>query len=528
MKGTFARLSVRQLVYMALIVLLLLPLSMLSQPASGSRAGGGGGGGRLAQLRAEHKLGDTNVGAIDPRSETIRLVSLGLGGIANVILWTQAEEYKEKEDWTSYRAVLDNLIHLQPYYPVVWEHQGWNLSYNISAEFDDYRDKYYWVMDGIRFLQRGTTYLENNPRLLQRTGWFVTHKIGRSDERVQYRRLFAEDDDFHAQQWVQERDNWLFGRAYYQKANDAVDVGGATLNFMEPVLFYSDRVRAQMFSGDALASDYHLKIEAEANRTADPKERRQRITEIDADMLRQIRGRWSVAEADLRAFADRQFAADDGTLYRISEYAEVAPQQKAKLAELEAFSPGLRDKLREQKYAKLTEEQRAAVRLDPQVRNDQQNRLAIEAEQRMYVDDLELARNVDEAKRDIAVATANSLVKLNARTARIERAKKLIEYDYWLLRCQLEQQDDTRAADRHFAMGSVAYKIDTDLVTAKREFEAGFKLYRKMLDKHPELIADQTAYAVLEHVKTYRQVLRQLDEPFPKPFVLDDMLKAHE
>ena len=72
--------------------------------------GGGGGGGRLAQLRAEHKLGDTNVGAIDPRSETIRLVSLGLGGIANVILWTQAEQYKEREDWTSYRAVLDNLI----------------------------------------------------------------------------------------------------------------------------------------------------------------------------------------------------------------------------------------------------------------------------------------------------------------------------------------------------------------------------------------------------------------------------------
>ncbi|MBL8826797.1 MAG: hypothetical protein JNM18_07400, partial [Planctomycetaceae bacterium] len=148
MKGTFARLSVRQLVYMALIVLLLLPLSMLSRPASGARAGGGGGGGRLAQLRAEHKLGDTNVGAIDPRSETIRLVSLGLGGIANVILWTQAEQYKEKEDWTSYRAVLDNLIHLQPYYPVVWEHQAWNLSYNISAEFDDFRDKYYWVMDG--------------------------------------------------------------------------------------------------------------------------------------------------------------------------------------------------------------------------------------------------------------------------------------------------------------------------------------------------------------------------------------------
>ncbi|MBL8827497.1 MAG: hypothetical protein JNM18_11015 [Planctomycetaceae bacterium] len=345
---------------------------------------------------------------------------------------------------------------------------------------------------------------------------------------MQFRRLFAEDNDFHAQQWVQERDNWLFGRAYYQRANDAVDVAGATLNFMEPVLFYSDRVRAQMFSGDALASDYHLKLEAETNRTTDPNERRQKIAEIDADMLRQIRGRWSVAEADLRAFADRQFAADDGTLYRISEYAEVEPQRQAKLAELEAFSPGLRDKLRDQKYAKLTDEQRSAVRLDPQARNEQQNRLAMEAEQLMFVDDLEFARNVDGAKRDIAIATANSLVKLNDRAFRIERAKKLIEYDYWLLRCELEQQDDTRAADRHFAMGSVAYRVDTDLVAAKREFEAGFKIWRKMLDKHPELMADQTGYAVVDHVTTYRQVLRQLDEPFPEPFILADMLKAHE
>jgi hypothetical protein len=525
MKGTFARLSIRQLVYMAVIVLLLLPLSMLSQPASGTRQGGSNGG-QLAQLRATYKLGDTNVGAIDPRSETIRLVSLGLGGIANVILWNQADGYKEKEDWTSYRAVLDNLIHLQPYYPVVWEHQAWNLSYNISSEFDDYRDKYYWVMDGIRFLQRGTTYLENNPRLLQRTGWFVTHKIGRADERVQFRRLFAEDEDFHALQWVQERDNWLFGRAYYQRANDAVDLGGATLNFMEPLLFYSDKVRAQMFSGDAMASDYHLRIEAEATNTTDPAERKKRLAELDTDMMRQIRGRWNVAQADMLAFADRPFADEDGSLYRLAEFEQVEKDRDAKLKELDALSPGLRDELRKQRQAKLSEAERSALRIEPAIRNTEQERLAHEAEQKMFVTDEDLAANIEADKKEAAKALVQEIERLNKRGGKIERGRKLVAFEYWLLRCGLEQGDAARNADRHLALASVAFKIDTDLVAAKREFEAGFKFWRSILDQHPELLKDQTAYNVLDSVKEYQQVLRQLDEPFPNPFILDDMIRA--
>lgn len=525
MKGSFVRLSVRQLVYMALIVALLAPLSMLSQPASGERQGGSAGG-QLAQLRSKFKLGDTNVGAIDPRSETIRLVSLGLGGIANVILWTQADESKEKEDWTSYRAVLDNLIHLQPYYPIVWEHQAWNLSYNISAEFDDYHDKYYWVMDGIRFLQRGTTYLENSPRLLHRTGWFVTHKIGRSDERVQYRRLFAQDDDFHREQSVQERDNWLFGRAYYRLANDAVDLGGAQLNFIEPMIFYSDRVRAQMFSAEALAADYVIRLEAEANRTTDGEERRRRVAELDEDILRQVRGRWSVAEAEMLEFGKRPFVADDGTLYRLGESEAAERTRKEWFDKLEAIEPGLRERLREKKRATLTDAEKSALKVDAKVRNEQQARLAVDAENKLRVSDDEVADNVAEAKRAEAREIAKELTQASDQVFRIERGRHLVHYDYWLSRCKMEQEEFARNAYRHMAQGAIALKVDTDLLAARREFEAGFKLWRQVLDKYPDMLGDQTAFAIEDYIEGYRQLLRQLDEPFPRPFILDDMLQA--
>ena len=59
------------------------------------------------------------------------------------------------EDWTSLSAVLEQIIRLQPNFFSVWDFQGHNLSYNISVEFDDYRDRFYWVMKGIEFLKEG-------------------------------------------------------------------------------------------------------------------------------------------------------------------------------------------------------------------------------------------------------------------------------------------------------------------------------------------------------------------------------------
>ena len=44
---------------------------------------------------------------------------------------------------------------LQPNFVSVWVFQGWNLSYNVSVEFDDYHDRYRWVIKGIDFLKRG-------------------------------------------------------------------------------------------------------------------------------------------------------------------------------------------------------------------------------------------------------------------------------------------------------------------------------------------------------------------------------------
>ena len=50
----------------------------------------------------------------------------------------------------------------------------------------------------------------------------------------------------------------------------------------------------------------------------------------------------------------------------------------------------------------------------------------------------------------------------------------------------------------------------------------------QVLDLHPEMLQDETAFTVVDAARAYRSVLRQLDLPFPKQFVLQSLIDAHE
>ena len=209
----------RKIIYLVLIAVLLFPISRLGAPAARDDKGGW-----LAQLREEYELGQSDLGEIDPASETIRLATLGMRGIAVSLLWNKANEYKKKEDWSNFRATLAQLARLQPYFISFWRYQAWNLSYNVSVELDDVRDRFYYVKRGIEFLKEGKKYNRDNHYLLGDLGWFIGNKIGRADEHAEYRRLFKSDDDFHPEDRPPElRDNWLVSKFWYQRAVSTID-----------------------------------------------------------------------------------------------------------------------------------------------------------------------------------------------------------------------------------------------------------------------------------------------------------------
>jgi hypothetical protein len=224
----------RKLVYIGGIVLLLIPIVWLGRPAAPARKNdpnSADAGGTLAQMRAKYELGEASLGNVDPSSATMNLVLLGLRGLASDLLWVQLDHQKDHKQWSEMRSTTESIIMLQPHFIKVWQFNGWNLAYNVSVEWDDVRDRYYWVKEGIKFYRRGTERNAQSTELLWYTGDTYGKKIGRSDEWRQFRRYFHVDPD--KTRWnpadqpgpdralnPDDKDNYEVAQSWFELANE--------------------------------------------------------------------------------------------------------------------------------------------------------------------------------------------------------------------------------------------------------------------------------------------------------------------
>lgn len=222
----------QRIVYLVALLVLIVMLYVVGRPAKVVWKDGEtkfDGGGVLAQRRDYEELSESLIGEIDPASSTVKLATFGMRGVAIAVLWHRCQEYQKKLDWNNVIAISNQLVFLEPHFTTIWEFLGWNLSYNASAEFDDYRERYRWVIRGVDFQIRGVEYNRRAPRLCKATGWTISQKIGIADENEQYRRLLREDDDFWQRhdklKLPSERDNWILGRRWYHMGEELVKQG---------------------------------------------------------------------------------------------------------------------------------------------------------------------------------------------------------------------------------------------------------------------------------------------------------------
>ncbi len=493
----------RKIGYLAGIALLLVPLFWLSQPSTLDVNGAKGSpGGKLAQLREGYRLGQTDLGEIDPAGQTVKLATLGMSGIAADILWEKANLYKMKKDWTDLSATLKQIRKLQPNFIGVWRFQGWNLSYNVSHEFDDYRDRYRWVIRGIEFLKEGIKYNEHEPILQWDVGWFIGHKIGKSDEKKQFRKLFKEDDDFHGSRPMDQRDNWLVGREWFLAAEELVDTEGAKVRGVDPVIFRSDAPMWMINYADALEGDGTF---GEVAKRA-----------------------WSSALADWRRFGRIEVPATNGRMIRLGEKVVHQGVARRLSAELEALQPGLRGQIVAEKRAQLSPAEREVLDMPREKLTDKQYQLSLEAQERLRVAHAEVARRITAPNHRQALELARQIEDLEDLVGAIERYREIVNYDYWYRRMQMEQTDEAVNARKLVHEGDRAFN-DADLLGARKAYEQGMALWRKALDQFPQLIGERTTGdTLMDVIKRYRQILAESDEPFPKNFILQDILDKYE
>ena len=478
------------------IAVLLVPLSALSQPADSASKGG-----KLARLRQQFGLSQANLGEVDPTSETMRLATLGLKNVAVTLLWDRANHYKKVEDWTNLSAVLEQMTKLQPNFYSVWDFQAHNLSYNNSVEFDDYHDRYAWVMKGIEFLRQGISYNQFEPRLLGRMGWFIGQKVGKADEKKQYRRLFKADDDFHERdrpgRTLPERDNWLVAREKYLAGQQVADAGAPLKT--TALIFHSE----PMMTGINYA----------------------RALEEDGVFGAAARDAWKLAGDEMRRFSVREIPTTWEVPIRLGmKEAELARAERL-AGELEQLLPGRYKALEESKRESLSPQQKAALDVPPLERTDAQQADAMAATEALKVD---WAMVVREAPADARVKARELLRQYQEARETAEiigRYRDIVNFDVWRATCEsevtepaLRAREATWRAEREFAAAR--------LQPAKQAFEEAFAAWREVLDSSDVLRGDQISKDDLnEVVDRYKKLLEQLDEPFPKDFPLQDILK---
>lgn len=236
----------RKVFYAVLLLGLMLALFFIGRPAQIAVQPGGEvraiPGGLLAQYRTQEGLTEAQMGEIDPASNTIKLATFGMRGVAIALLWHQANEKEKRHLWNDVVAIGNQIIFLEPHFITIWDFLGWKLAYNASADFDDYRERYRWVIRGIEFLLTGLKKNQKSPILHEKVGWTISQKIGIADEVEQYRRLLRNDDAFGSRYdcpLPSDRDNWLLGRRWYHMG-EALVLGGISLGNKSDFVYFAN------------------------------------------------------------------------------------------------------------------------------------------------------------------------------------------------------------------------------------------------------------------------------------------------
>ncbi|HEX6961574.1 MAG TPA: hypothetical protein VF175_06885 [Lacipirellula sp.] len=496
----------RKIAYLSAFVILAIPAVWLGAPSTRDNEGG-----RLAQIRSDARLGQADLGAIDPASEAIRLATLGLRGIAVTMLWSKANDYKKTEDWTNFQATLDQLARLQPYFIEVWKYQAWNLSYNVSVEVDNVRDRFYYVKQGIDYLKEGIEFNRDHPTLLDDLGWFCGNKVGRADEHTIYRQLFKQDEDLRYPGEPSTTDNWLVSKLWYQDAIESIDSGQYPMGTKNPTTFYDSPARSQISYAEAIETEGVFGTRA---KTA-----------------------WERGGELWEAYGTRQMPSTAEFLIALEDL-DLWRQKAAEASEeLNALSPGLAEKMRQAAIDSFSDEQRRVWEAPPANPTPEESQLQMEVNDLTNITPDKIAKRIAHDQPEKA-AEAQRLAKAvndaNERARLIDTNRGVANYAYWKIRCDLEQTPEALEARELAHDAKRQFEREGNFVAGRELYERSFDAWAAALEQFPELDPTSTTHSdLMDVIDEYVTLLKTLelslaDEEVADQFPLWDVVKAND
>jgi hypothetical protein len=520
-------------VYLGLIAALILPLSMIALPETRDATGTiKNEGGQLSILREKFSLSQAKLAEVDPASETMRLASLGLRGIAVCSLWMQAMEQKKTENYDQLASTLKTLTKVQPNFVKVWEYQAHNLAYNVSMEFDDYEYRYHWVKKGIGFLKEGIPYNKTDHRITDWLGWFIGHKIGKSDEKASFRRMFSKDGDFHKSMadyidpesyetrgYGYNYDNWLMAYQWYDWSRRMVDEQSMRKKSSD-MLFYNNRPSQRRQQGLSLQVEFR------------PDESQKQV--------------WQLAKDELEDYGRIEMANSFGIKYTLEGLYPTDLQISERRKQLDEWVPQLR--------RKYVEDVLAELKIPPEVMEAWRTPVDDRTEeQKIMARDVDFVLNEKNADIDYRIAKAapadvsfkaekiaREIEELKAKQFTINKDAETINYAFWKERCKAEASDIGILArqalfDAENARQKAIYddEVDRDYrtkeVTVTRRgalslYWDAFEKCKVLLTESPDLRDGVFGDEIVSEIQKYQSVLKLTGREWPNNFPLQQFI----
>ncbi|MFN9420162.1 MAG: hypothetical protein ACK578_22110 [Pirellula sp.] len=477
----------RKTIYIVAIIGLLLPLYGLGRPVKGT----------ISRLRDRHSLGQSNLGQLDPTSESMKLATLGMRGIASSILWIKADYYKEEKYFDRFSATLNQIALLQPHFISVWQHQAHNMSFNVSPEFEDYRLRYEWVKKGIDYLVRGTKYNDKKPILEYDLGHYVGNKLGKFDEKKQYRELFRKDTDFHnyftenglavetnALGYDQRPDNWRVGKLWFNKAVASYQSGNKIAK--TPHLLYCYSPLWQMYYGEAIQTEGIL-------------DDRSKFAWEQGGREWADYGRMSIPWSG------------DGQIKLLETV-----QEMEKIRELKSVfdekTEGIAQKISDRRFERLDDATKLLLK-KPEEEQTPDDREKIFATNQSLKPSYQQV--VAECPKEVQASLLQIVTELSQREERLritEIYRSNVNYGYWADRATAEQKNYTVDARRLLFEADKMIDLG-DVKGALENYDKAWALWDEAFRRYPILIEEEVGDSVFKAIRRYNRLTEEENTP---------------
>jgi hypothetical protein len=252
----------------------------------------------------------------------------------------------------------------------------------------------------------------------------------------------------------------------------------------------------------------------------------------DEGAFEKARRAWVKAAEEWREFGNQVIEHSTGVELRLGAEKDVEKVLNEMRAKLDAFAPGTREKVTEEKRLSLTPDERKLLDTPPAEVTPTMSEARYAAEQKVFVNDRNVAERiaVDAPEhRKEALQLANQIERQETLLNYTRNYKRDANYDYWQTRADFEQTTNALEARRLMLDARKAFE-EADLIRAQRLYEEGFQRWRRVIDEFPSMLDDEamTGEDIVEFIKKYRDVLDQLDETIGEDFPLWEVIEKFD